>query len=543
MPQAPWEKYQNAAPAVEAGPWTKYAAPSSEISPELLASRQAASKAAFEANLPPETGIIAGVKRGFQNLNPINLVRAVAENPDEPNSQMQPADVPASNAQFEQGLQHLSDHPVGTMLRQVPIMGQWLADMAERFPNDPAGTAAEAVTTLAVPEAIVKGAPHLANQASRLAPALEKSAQGNYKRILNPTKEKTKFITNKIIPELTKRGVSAWTETEFRAKIAASKTAAGKAVDAAWEKIPAGEKLPAQPLVEAIERLKNEFTSENVEILPAAVEKLSELKGMVEQFGDQISAGSMRKVRQLLDQVVDESSGFGGKDLKATSQVAAQKQVATLFRRHIGEAYPDVKAANAEFTFWSNVDDVMNAKSLRETGRNLSMKDLISGATGAGIGAAKGGVLGGPIGAVVGPLLVRFMQSTAWRTTSAAVKMEIADLISKGKFAEVVKIIGPERQLPEHAGGPYAMGDGSGFVPSAGANQLNVTTGTALMKEGYPQGTPGQGSVVGKGSSNAGALLNPQPPEIRSFADYFTGKQSLRVTDLGNGTRRKSPKK
>lgn len=55
MPQAPWEKYQTAAPTQEAGPWTKYAAPPGELSPTLLASRQEASKGEFEANRPEST--------------------------------------------------------------------------------------------------------------------------------------------------------------------------------------------------------------------------------------------------------------------------------------------------------------------------------------------------------------------------------------------------------------------------------------------------------------------------------------------------------
>lgn len=467
-----------------------------------LAYKQETARRQFEANRPIPTAAT-----GLQNLGE-SIVESLTK----------PA-IDFSNPEIRKGplqpglLDSLSGIYHGTVDPAVGYVKNLLA-------GDPDAAAREGgkILTQTVPgvygaaEGVKAAAPAVFNQASKLAPVLEKSAAGNFERILNPTKDKTKFTTQKITPELAKRGVAAWTETQFRAKIMNAKAAAGRAVDAAWEKIPVNEKLPVAPLADAIDGLKAEFTAGGVDILPDAVAKLDELKGMVQQFGNDISPDSMRKVRQLLDQVVDESSGFGGKDLKTTSQVAAQKQVANLFRRTIGDKFPDVKAANSEFTFWSNVDDVMNAKELRDTGKNLNVKDLIAGGTGATAGALHGGAIAGPLGVVVGPALVRFMQSTAWRTTSAAMKMHLARLLEQGKYAEVVKTIGPERQLSERAGGPFAMGDGSDFSASPDANQLKVTTGPPLRQGGYADLQRGStGTVATQGPAKGMTLSHVEP--------------------------------
>lgn len=256
------------------------------------------------------------------------------------------------------------------------------------------------------------------------------STQQQLARVLAPTTKETKFLTGKVIPRLAEEKMVAATLPRLAEKVSKAKSAAGAEIDRAFANIPSGLKLKTKPITDAMDRAKQQFTVNNVEVLPAATAKLDELKTVIEQLGPSVPAESLRKTRQVWDMIVDMSGGFGGKDLKASSEVFAQKQAADAIRRQIGKVFPDIKALNAEFTFWSRVDDILQARIEREAGRSLSMTDLISG--GSAIGAAAAGA--NPLVLTL-PLVVRAMQSTGWRTTSAAVKKTIAEAIDNGNFA------------------------------------------------------------------------------------------------------------
>ena len=270
--------------------------------------------------------------------------------------------------------------------------------------------------------------------------ALTKSFAGSEKqmeRVLAPTTRETKFLAQKVAPEMAERRLTALTKEQLQAKAAQGRARAGAMIDKAFADIPKNVKMKTQPIVNALEEAKKEFVVDNVSVLPAAVDKLDELKAVIQQFGPAVSADSLRKTRQVWDMVVDKAGGFGGKDLTATSQIFAQKQAADAIRRQIGKVFPDIKTLNAEFNFWANMDDILQARIQREAGRSLSLTDLVSGGTGIGVAAG-----GGPLWAVFAPAVIRFAQSTFWRTSSAAAKETIADLIEKGMFTEAARLAG-----------------------------------------------------------------------------------------------------
>lgn len=377
---------------------------------------------------------------------------------------------------------------------------------------------------------IAKNAPKAAKAAGESAGGkLRTSAANDFKKILNPTTKPNKFTTEKVAPELAQRGIKAATEGRLRLKVAEAKITAGKAVDAAWDALPDNARISKQPLLDAIDGIKKKFSADGVEVLPEAGAKLDQLRSVIDQFGDEIAPSSLRKVRQLWDTIVDQSSGFGGKDLKATSETFAQRQVANVIRREIGNKYPNIKGLNAEFNFWANVDEILNAKALRDTGKSSRLRDLMAGSTGAIAGSHVGGIPGGIVGGVGIPLMLEFMQSTAWRTTSAGIKIKIADLISKGNVAEAVKYIPPSRQLT--AGARQMPADTASSLENFRKRPLNVTTGEPL-KRSYDD-------ILGK-YGKAKVASGPAKGMVLDFTDVdpMTGKPNRYVyVDLQTGRR------
>lgn len=260
-------------------------------------------------------------------------------------------------------------------------------------------------------------------------------------RVLNPTTNQNKFLSAQVAPELVKRGVKAISKASLLQKASAAKAAAGRAVEQGFADLQTGPmknvRMRTQPILDAIDKAKDEFIAGGVDILPAATAKLDELKTIVQQFGPSVSPDTLRKTRQVWDMIVDQSGGFGGKDLSQTSQVFAQKQAAGAIRNQIAKTFPDIAKLNAEFSFWAKVDDILQAGAKRDMNKSLSMTDLVASSTGATSAAVTGNSI-----LLLTPVIVRVMQSTAWRTTSAATKYKIADLIFKGSFDDAAKVLG-----------------------------------------------------------------------------------------------------
>lgn len=130
---------------------------------------------------PEPTGIGAGISRGIENLK--RIPRALLESSPlydlvkgqqalkAGKAEEYAAD---SNARFRGGLEQVAEHP---------ILGPTLGEFAERLPKDPSGTLAEAVTTIGLPAALLKGVP-AAGRAVK--PAANSFAERLYESALKP---------------------------------------------------------------------------------------------------------------------------------------------------------------------------------------------------------------------------------------------------------------------------------------------------------------------------------------------------------------------
>lgn len=273
------------------------------------------------------------------------------------------------------------------------------------------------------------------------APVLKAGAANRMEKVLFPTTRENKYLTQKVSAELAERGPVAATKGGFEKKVLLAKEKAGAELEKAWANLgPAGQfgqfrniKLKTQPIVDAIDKAKDEFIAAGVNILPAATEKLDELKVLIQQFGPSVSPHALRKTRQVWDLIVDKSGGYGYKDLASTSQAFALKEAANAIRAQIGKTFPDIKRLNADFTFWSRVDDILQDRILRETGRGFSLTDVVSGATGLGAFGIEGLAI---------PAIVRAVQSTGSRTLQSKMMTKLAHAVEKGQWDEVARMAG-----------------------------------------------------------------------------------------------------
>lgn len=276
---------------------------------------------------------------------------------------------------------------------------------------------------------------------SPVASALKKSAIDQYSKVLAPTKETTKAITKRVVPELLSRDVKAMTRSGLGNIAGKNVERLGGEIDAAVQAVPASLKPDTKRVVDLLEKYKSGFRVNGVDVDPDAVNKATELQSIVKGLGDDVSYQSLNRVRQIWDKKVAQAGGFAGKTLSEGSMVDAQKEGANAIRRELSAASPDIAKINSEFHFWKGVDEVLAQTEKRQTGQSGGLiRKLGTAAIGAGAFAH-----GGPKEAATLGLLMysasKAVQSTAWRTTSAVMKNQLADAIARGSVSEVTDIV------------------------------------------------------------------------------------------------------
>jgi hypothetical protein len=346
---------------------------------------------------------------------------------------------------------------------------------------------------------------------------LQESAVKQYGQALNPTKERTKFIAQKVTPELVERGVTAPSIGKLKERASANVQNAGNEVGNAWEALPEGTSTETAPLIQHLENFKREFQDrvpidreefgtlaaqgkpveieqgphgdqyiKLINIDEDAVRAANNLQSLVSEYGDQISLKSLRKVRQIFDEQVARAGGYEGKSLAEGSLLDAKEELANAAREQIGKSNPDIAQKNAEYNFWKGVEKVVTETEKRRTGQQGGLIPRMAQGTGALIGAGVGEKLFGPPGAVVGGAVggkigksaAEFTTGTGYRTTAAVAKNRLAKAIAPKNRPSLPPrgplpfLPGPETTNPsssgpqqnvEAAGGKY-VGQANGIV-------------------------------------------------------------------------------
>jgi hypothetical protein len=264
-------------------------------------------------------------------------------------------------------------------------------------------------------------------------PLLEKSANTEYLKALSPTKAQNKVLAQRVTPGLIDRGVSGSLEG-INDTAGAALDDVGSQIGEAVKNIPQSKKLAIQPVIDSLEEYKQQGVVDGVKVDPDLVNKATQLQRIVKQLGPDVSYSSLNRVRQIWDAKVAKAGGYAGKTLSEGSAVDAMREGASAIRSELAKDRPDIAKLNAEFSFWSNVQQVVGDTINRRSGQEGALMPKI-----AGIG---GLAAGNKLMAAAMYGLGRIIQSPRWRTFSAIKKTQIANAISAGDAATLTKLVG-----------------------------------------------------------------------------------------------------
>lgn len=302
------------------------------------------------------------------------------------------------------------------------------------------GDAKETAKSAAIGGAFGIGAGLLSKTAAKTAPKLRASAERGMAKALGPTTKAMKLQTEKVSPELVKRGFKGLTRGDLAKKAASNLEKATDDLNRVIESIPPGTRVNAKSILKALQDSKAAYMVDDVIVEPRAVKAIDDMAKTVKEMGPKVSFESMRNLRQILDKSVAKSKGFL-LDEASTFSIAAKRDASNAIRRELAKQFPDLAKVNAEYSFWRNVDDILTETLQRTSAQSTPLGEQILGGAGAAGGFASGGIGGAVTGAVVLSNLRKAVTSSGWRTVGAAIKSRLADALANNRLEEAAAII------------------------------------------------------------------------------------------------------
>lgn len=306
----------------------------------------------------------------------------------------------------------------------------------------------------------------LSAAAPKIAASLKQGALRQYGRVLNPTKEKTKAMADKIIPQMVERGIVATTLPGMLEKSQGRMRFLGQKIDDVWDAMDVtGTMADVRPILQHLDDAARETyytTGANGQLVvkgKVAEQGLKELESIGETLLSaaapnsatgalEIPIKTLREFRQYWDEVANKAGAFTS-DLSSWTRGKAHKFAGDAIREELAKATPDLAALNREFSFWNRVADVTESTLQRRTGQAKPLTRRLAQLGGTAGGAAAGGPLGAVLGSVAMDQLQGLMISPAWGTASAVFKDRLANAIAKGSRGEAEFYI---RKLASSAG-------------------------------------------------------------------------------------------
>lgn len=280
---------------------------------------------------------------------------------------------------------------------------------------------------------------------SKTVGILKESAQKQFTEALGPTKQRFKQQAEKVVPGLIKRRFGAFTRGGLHAKTGEQLTKAGEELERVIGEVPKNTRIGLNGVIRSLGKYKNSFTvvesGKRVVIDEIGYQNVQKLQNTLKQFGDDVSFGTLRKTRQIMDQIVTKGGKAFGRTLEEGGKIDATREAGNAIRKLIAQRFPNVAKVNAEYTFWKNVDEVLEETIKRTKPHGAPIGEQI-----AEVAGATGGLVSGGIGKAIGGALAfkwirKILTSTGFRTLSAVAKDRIADLIAQGKFGAVMEIV------------------------------------------------------------------------------------------------------
>lgn len=285
---------------------------------------------------------------------------------------------------------------------------------------------------------------------AKTSKALKSSALETMAGSLKATKEWAKIESEKLAPEMLKRGIGGSIKT-VRAHATKMAEKVGKNLHQAYETAAAaGETVPGLVIQGNIQLASDSLhtlaaTGKRIAVPgnEAAIEQLDKLDKFVSQLSPNIKVNQAAAIKQQFDDIVERAGLFGPKALASASEKAqgwSFKKAADSFREMLN-TNPTIEKLNEEASFWIGLRNVAKATKIRRVGQVGGLIPTIAGTGGAAVGASVGGPLGAAGGAFIGNRLARIIQSPAYMSkVSAPLKNALADALASGSVGRVESV-------------------------------------------------------------------------------------------------------
>ena len=270
--------------------------------------------------------------------------------------------------------------------------------------------------------------------------SLRKSSIASVERALNPTTKRAKQLTQKIAPWVIERNM-VWSLEDLWEQ-------AQKGMEDFWSKI--GEYIDANGIKWEIDtnKLTKIFDDINIDYNPQwkvvnpQVQNITDwFKNILKQYGNKIDWEDAKLLMKAWDNVVYSTKWWiQTEDLALSNQF--RKKGADVIRSELAKSNPDLAKLNKEYSFFSNLKEVIDATAMRKTGQVWWLERMATV-----IWAAWWLSSGWLISALWSWLAMKYfiwlVRSPYWNTLSASIKNKIANMIStksKDVWSEIISI-------------------------------------------------------------------------------------------------------
>lgn len=272
-----------------------------------------------------------------------------------------------------------------------------------------------------------------------IAKALKKSAGASLEKVLAPTKEVTKAKTAKVLPELVKEKITAFSTESFQKQIRERMSNVGKQFDDLIESEGIHGETKTAKLTNVLEEAKKNFMVGDVVVEPKTIKVIEGLQDTLSQFGDSIPNTELRTLNQIWSKTVAKGKRF---DITKTSEVLDEldlkKIVTDSMRQELAKTNPKLDIINKKYSFYKNVDDVLSETVRRKKGQAGGLGKKLAFVAGLATGE---GVMGKLVSATAMSTFVKTIESTAWRTVSSKLKLKLSESIATGNKAAIADVL------------------------------------------------------------------------------------------------------
>lgn len=364
----------------------------------------------------------------------------------------------------------------------IPVAGPMLAEFGEMIGEEDiagaAGTAAGFAATGGLMKGLTKTVPKVKPAILKAAPKtarlFRQAAERNLEQVLGATTKKLKAVASEdVVPGIIERGIVANTRNGLAEIANRGVEVHGATVDNALQAATqSGVELPVSSLVGKLEKLKGQYRlkSKKTGVVTAeresAIRQIQEVQDVLQQYGKTIRPDDLVELRRFIDdEVAKKKMAFLVDDTKGF-EAQAQEGVANELRASINDNFPDLAAANNEYSFYRKLQTVTGATQQRTASQSGLMRRGLK----VGVGGGGGAIVGGAPGAVAGAA-AEFLHDTPFYRMRAA--------ILENKMAERLDPrLRTAPQLPRQS--PFPL-EGSA-TPITGP----LFTGQPAVAPGYP---------------------------------------------------------